>query len=70
MRGQSSSDFLWPRYFLVPAFIGTLSRQGGELRHKTYEAACYSAWEKVARGAALAIARVINIWHGKRAGYG
>lgn len=50
MRGQSLVGFLVATIFvLVPAFIGvSYLAKAGELRHKTYEAARYSAWEKVA----------------------
>ena len=50
MTGQSLVGFLVATIFvLVPAFIGvSYLAKAGELRHKTYEAARYSAWEKVA----------------------
>lgn len=49
-KGQSLAGFLVVAVFvLVPTFIGlTYLAKTGELRHRSYEAARYSAWEKTA----------------------
>lgn len=49
-KGQSLASFLVVAVFvLIPAFIGlTYLAKTGELRHRSYEAARYSAWEKTA----------------------
>lgn len=49
-KGQSLAGFLVVAIFvLVPTFIGlTYLAKTGELRHRSYEAARYSAWEKTA----------------------